>query len=411
MSPGPQRTTATTDPQDVAERQRAARALMLTPLLHSEGPTAEDFRLARRHRDELARMFAEGLGYRLDVGPGAARLYKTGLGRDPSRPVRRRSGVAFTPRTYALLCLTLAALTRSRGQLLVDELVQQVRSAAVDAGVSLDLDGASDRRGLNAAFLLLVALGVLRERDGDLEHWADQRTQSLLDVRRDLLGLLVAGPIGSASGVDDLLGQAALPSAAGGARTAIRRRLLESPVMSVADLPADHAEWWGRNRNRERDWFDSRFGLRLELRAEGAVVVDPHDGFTDEAFPGADKTRQLALLVLESLVEGVRANADEAQVDADAPEPWRALTGAAANARAHEVRRRWHARLRRDQREDPDGAIREAFAVLVRFGLVRVEDDRVLVHPAASRYAASVRLAEPGPGGAASLFGDPADDD
>lgn len=92
------------------------------------------------------------------------------------------------------------------------------------------------------------------------------------------------------------------------------------------------------------------------------------------------------------------------------PEPWRPLTAAEADARAHDVRRRWHGRLRRDQRQDPDGAIREALAVLARFGLVRVESDRVLIHPAASRYAASVRLAEPGPGGAASLFDDPTDD-
>lgn len=411
MTPSLERTTPTVDPQDAAERQRAARALMLRPLLLADGPDADDFRLVRRHRTELTRMFADGLGYRLHVDPRAARLFKAGLGRDPGRLLRRRSGVSFTPRTYALVCLTLAALTRSRSQLLVDELVQQVRSAAVDAGVELDLDGASDRRGLNAAFLLLVGLGVLRERDGDLEHWADQRTQALLDVRRDLLGLLVAAPLGSATGVDELLEQAALPSAVGGARTAVRRRLLESPLLSVADLHTDHQEWWGRNRNREREWFDSRFGLRLELRAEGAVVVDPDETFTDEAFPGADKTRQLALLVLETLAEVARvARADRGGEVSQVHAPWHAVSAADADARAHEVWQRWHARLRRDQRDDPEGAVRAAYDVLVRFGLVRLGDGLVLVHPAAARYAPLVRLDERAASGEPSLFDDPTDD-
>ena len=132
--------------------------------------------------------------------PGAARLFKAGLGRDATRPLVRKSGKAFTPRAYALLCLTLAALTRGKGQLLVDELVAQVRSAAVDAGLDVDLDAIADRRALHAAFAALVELGVLHERDGDLEHWAEQRTASLLDVRRDRLALLVAAPLARGRG-------------------------------------------------------------------------------------------------------------------------------------------------------------------------------------------------------------------
>ena len=68
------------DPQDVAERQRAARTLMLRPLLTADGPHADDFRLVRRHQGELVKMFAEGLGYRLAVDPSSARLFKAGLG-------------------------------------------------------------------------------------------------------------------------------------------------------------------------------------------------------------------------------------------------------------------------------------------------------------------------------------------
>ncbi|AXH96042.1 TIGR02678 family protein [Ornithinimicrobium avium] len=391
------------DPQDLAERQRAARALMLRPLLTAHGPDADDLRLVRRHQGELTKMFAEGLGYRLQVDPTSARLYKAGLGADPTRPLRRRSGAPFTPRAYAFLCLTVAALTRARSQLLVDELVQQVRSAAVDAGMEVDLDGVADRRSLHAALLVLVGHGVLRERDGDLEHWVDQRTQSLLDVRRDLLGQLVSAPLSAARSPGEVLEQAALPSAVGGARRETRRRLLESPLLTLEELPEEHAEWWRRNRNRERDWYDSRFGLQLELRAEGAVLVDPDDGFTDESFPGADKTRQLALLVLERLADTVASGGggdDRA---------WRAIPSTTALDQSLEVHRTWIDRLRRDQREDPDGAVRDALEVLVRFGLVRRDGAQLLVHAAATRYAPQVTLAEASTTGERSLFDDTGD--
>lgn len=393
------------DPQDRAERQRAARALMLHPLLTADGVHADDFRLVRRHQGDLVKLFAEGLGYRLQVDPTSARLFKAGLGRDPSRPLHRRSGAPFTPRAYAFLCLALAALTRARSQLLVDELVQQVRSAAVDAGIEVDLDGIADRRALHAAILVLVRLGVLRERDGDLEHWVEQRTQALLDVRRDLLGLLVAAPLSTASGPDDLLEQAALPSAAGGARVATRRRLLESTVLSVADLTDEHADWWRRNRNRERDWYDTRFGLHLELRAEGAAVIDPDDDFTDDSFPGLGKTKQLALLVLEQLADA----ADGGATTTDGA--WRGLSSGAAVSSALRTHARWADRLRQDQRDDPDAAVREAFAVLERFGLIRQRDEVLFVHAAASRFAPHVTLVEARSSGEQSLFDIPAEED
>ena len=82
-----ERPAAAEDVQVTAERRHAARALLRSPLLHADGPGADDLRLVRRHRVELARMFADGLGYRLVVEPGAARLFKAGLGRDATRPL------------------------------------------------------------------------------------------------------------------------------------------------------------------------------------------------------------------------------------------------------------------------------------------------------------------------------------
>ncbi|HEU0086641.1 MAG TPA: DUF2398 family protein, partial [Pseudonocardiaceae bacterium] len=101
--PGVQRPAPAEDVYATAERRRAARALLREPLLHAGGPRGEELRLIRRHRAELTRMFADGLGYRLVVDPAAARLFKVGLGRDGTRPLLRRGGKPFTPRGYALL--------------------------------------------------------------------------------------------------------------------------------------------------------------------------------------------------------------------------------------------------------------------------------------------------------------------
>jgi uncharacterized protein (TIGR02678 family) len=395
---GIQRPAPAEDSYATAERRRAARALLREPLLHTDGPPAEELRLVRRHRAELTRMFADGLGYRLVVEPTAARLFKAGLGRDSTRPLLRRNGRPFTPRGYALLCLTVAALTRCKNQLLVDELVAQVRSAAADAGFDVDLDALADRRLLYAALSALVDLGVLHERDGDLERWAEQRTASLLDVRRDRLGLLVAAALGNNSTPDGLLDAAALPSAAGGARVATRRALAESPVLSATDLTEDQAEWWRRNRNREREWFRDRFGLELELRAEGAVAVDPQNELSDLEFPAAGSAKHLALLLLEALVGLLRG---AARADEPGERVWRLAEPDLVASVTGDVLARWGRGLKREHREDAAAAFADAQAVLVGAGLVRVTPDGGWqVHAAGARYAARAAIAEPAAGAA-----------
>jgi uncharacterized protein (TIGR02678 family) len=359
--------------------------LLRAPLLCEASTDADALRLVRRHRAELTRMFADGLGYRLVVEPGAARLFKAGLGRDGTRPLRRRSGAPFTPRAYALLCLTVAALTQSKNQLLVDELVAKVRSVAVDAGIDVDLDTVTDRRALHAALMALLALGVLTEREGDLEHWAERAgAQSLLDVRRERLALLISAPLASCDTADALLDVTAAPSAAGGARVAIRRKLVESPVLSVTDLTEEQAEWWRRNRNRDRDWFHDIFGLVVELRAEGAVAVDPDDEVTDEEFPGVGSVRHIALLLLEQLVEHARGEARRAE---SADRVWRSVPRAVVDHAVVAVLAEWGAGVRKDLRADPAAALALASELLAGMGLVRIDSGSWRIHAAAARYA------------------------
>lgn len=396
----PERPEPAPDLYAEAEIRTAARALLQRPLLVAGADQDEVLALVRRHRVELARLFADGLGYRLVVEPGLARLVKTGLGTDASRGLRRRNGAGFTPRRYALLTLTLAALTRARPQLMVDELVAEVRSAAADAGIDVDLDSIADRRALHSALVALCDLGVLTERDGDLEHWAERHTESLLDVHRDRLAVLVAAPLGGCGSPEDVLAVAAVPSSAGGARVAVRRRLAEQPVLSVDDLSEEQREWWRRNRHREREWFRRTLGLEVELRAEGAVAIDPEDQLTDRPFPAGGSARHFALLLLEELVGQVRA----AHGRGLAGTTWARVAASTARGAGDRVFDKWRAGFRKAHREDPDGLYAEALEILIDAGLLRRDEGGVLVHAAAARYATRPALLQAAPSGERSLF-------
>ncbi len=365
------------------ERRDALRALLLHPLLTQERH-GDDLLLVRRHADHLQRLCAESLGYRLVVEPHAARLHKAGLGRDGSRGLVKKNGRPFEPRAYALLCLTLAALSRCPSQLLLDELVAQVRSAVADAGLGIDLETVADRRALAAVLGVLMEHGVLVERDGDLSRYAeDGEALALLDVRRERLRLLSPTGLAGAARPTDLLDAAATPSAAGGSRVFVRRALVESPVLTEADLTADQQQWWSRSRTREVDWLHDHVGLDLELRAEGALAVDPDETLSDLAFPGTGSLRHAALLTLARLADGVR-EAARGSGQAWWPLPPAALEQAVADVAAE------HGRGLRRAYADTDLLARDVVELLTGVGLLRPG----LIHAAAARYAPVTSYAE-----------------
>ncbi|WP_020496938.1 TIGR02678 family protein [Sciscionella marina] len=384
------------------DRRRAARLLLRKPMLAAD-TDGDEFRLVRKHARELTRRFAENLGYRLVVEPRVARLYKAGLGRDPSRPLLRRGGDRpFDPRGYALLCVTMAALGRCRDQLMIDELVGEVRGTIAEAELDVDPDVPADRRALHAALLVLVEWGVLRERDhdgGGLERWvSDRNARSLLDVDRDRLRLLPAATVADTRSPDDLLDVAALPSAAGGARVAVRRRLLESPVMTTDELTEEQAEWWRRSRNREQETLRELFGVELELRAEGALVIGPDDELSDVAFPGRGTAKQFALLLVERLVRWC--------VDYGADGPWWQVPVEVVTGELDALATEYRVYLNKPHRENPDKLHAEVFEVLNAMGLVRLASGALgpewLVHAVAARYAPQPEVVGP----QASLFDD-----
>jgi len=383
------------DPYAEADLRDAARALLRSPLLHADRDR-DELALVRRNQAELTRLFAEGLGYRLVVEPGLVRLYKTGLAPDGTHGLIRRNKTAFNPRRYLMLALTLAALTRARRQVMVDELVAGVRSAAVDAEVAVDLDGIADRRALHSALVALIDLGVLTERDGDLEHWAERQTTSLLDIHRDRLAVLASASLAGLDCPEDLFNVVAVPSSAGGARVAVRRVLVERPVLSAEDLSDEQAEWWRRSREREREWF-RRLGLELELRVEGAAAIDLGGDLSDIAFPGAGSTPHLALLLVCALVDQLRAHGSLDGVT------WGRVAASTARTLADRIIERWSLGLRKAYRDDPDFAYAEAIELLVAAGLVRHDGAGLLVHAAAARFAPRPELVA-GPAGQHSLF-------
>jgi len=383
------------NPYTEADVRAAARALLRSPLLHID-KDRDELALVRRNQGELAKLFAEGLGYRLVVEPGLARLYKTGLPPDGLHGLVRRNQTPFSPRRYLMLALTLAALTRARRQVMVDELVAGVRSAAIDAGTDIDLDGIADRRALHSALVALIDLGVLTERDGDLEHWAERQTTSLLDIHRDRLAVLVSTPLTGLERPEELFDVLTAPSSAGGARIAVRRILTERPVLSAEDLSDEQAEWWRRSREREREWF-RRLGLELELRTEGAVAVDVEGDLSDIAFPGTGSVRHLALLLVSALVDRLRAN------DRLDGRTWGWVAASTARTLADKIIARWSSGLRKAYRESPDVAYTDAIDLLVAVGLVRRDGSGLLVHAAAARFAPRPELSA-GPAGQRSLF-------
>lgn len=393
MTPTPHERAA--DPYAEADLREAARALLRSPLLDIDR-NRDELALVRRNQAELTRLFAEGLGYRLVVEPGLARLYKTGLPPDGTHGLIRRNQTPFSPRRYLMLALTLAALTRARRQVMVDELVAGVRSAAIDAETDIDLDGIADRRALHSALVALIDLGVLTERDGDLEHWAERQTTSLLDIHRDRLAVLLSTPLAGLERPEDLFDVVAVPSSAGGSRVAVRRMLVERPVLSAEDLSEEQAEWWRRSREREREWF-RRLGLELELRAEGAAAIDLGGDLSDIAFPGAGSVRHLALLLVSALVDHLRAN--------DSPDglTWGRVAASTARTLADKIIERWSSGLRKAYRDSPDAAYTEAIDLLVAVGLVKRDGAGLLIHAAAARFAPRPELTA-GPAGQRSLF-------
>ncbi|MZE78255.1 TIGR02678 family protein [Streptomyces xinghaiensis] len=291
----------------VAERRSAARLLLAHPLVTSDGPHSDLFPLIRRHADWLGKRFQQVLGYRLLVDSSYARLFKAGLGAGSGHRLERSTGTPFSPHTYACLALALSVLVTAPEQLLLSQLVADIRAAAADAEIELEETGrAAGKRTLVAALRLLVEWGVLIETEGHVAALAqDAGGEALITVDRELARVVVAGPLAQARDGADLVRRAADPGFSG-PRTYVRRTLVETPVVYLDELTDAERDWLRTRQRREAQAFSELLGLEMEIRAEGVALVDPEDELTDLRLPGTGTVAQAALLLTERLVERLR---------------------------------------------------------------------------------------------------------
>jgi uncharacterized protein (TIGR02678 family) len=363
------------DPQRPGERSTAARALLVGPWRTARSDPAA-FLLIRRHAEVLDRWFTQRLSYRLIVQGDTARLVKSGYV-PADRPLRTHTGRAFTGREYVTLALVLAATASGPDRISLRDLVLAVRSAAADAGLVLDT-GAAQRRALVTALRWLIAREVISELDRAVAGYeSDEGADALLEIRNDRLALLAAPPLVGADSAQELLERA---EAERTGRAAVRRRLVEDPVLHADDLPAED---WAEVRRRfgeEARYLEEMFGLLLEARAEGAAAVDVEGGCSDQVFPRPGTVPHAALLLLQALVARHRQGADAATLDAETAD----------------LVTRYGRYWSQEYLADPPALRQAAIDLLSAMGLVTVQaGGRVLPRPVAARFAPQVTVASP----------------
>lgn len=352
---------------DAANVVRCARVLLRRPLIRAGGPDADLLPLMYHHRAVLQELFSTLLGYRLVVERRFARLVKSGVGSDATR-----GEGSLSPRGYAYVALTLAALTGIGRQVLLSRLVNDVRAAAVEAGVPI-VDDQADRRALTAALRHLVTLGVVTETEGTVS--ADSAAEALITIDTDLLGQLVIGPVGEVSSPAELVHRAteAQPD---NREQAVRRRLVEDPVVLYEDLPADQARWLRSETTRESRLLEHFFGLVAESRWEGMAVSDPDGYLTDVVFPGPSTVARITALALPALLAGSAPRADGQH-----PISWYQATEV-----CRELVESYPSAWSRQATEDHEQLVHAVLRLLRRLGLLRPNGAGWLLSPAAHRW-------------------------
>jgi uncharacterized protein (TIGR02678 family) len=367
-----------------AELRQAARALVRQPLLHSGSASEEDLAVVRRHEQELKRWFRQTLGYSLVVGRDYARLHKVALRPlDIDHPARRLTEREFDRHRYALLCLALAALDGTGGQILISELAEAVTAQAAVAEVALpSFDRHASRQAFVDVVRWLTLHGVLARIDGSEEDYVRTGTDDVLyDVDPRLASqLLLSGfrpdvDLGAEPAGD-------YPPTAEGANARTRHRLyrmlVEDAALYVADLTDAERDYLIFQRSAIRRELADWLGLRLEVRAEGALAFDPENELSDRRFPGASAVAHVALLL------GCAMALPRGEEGADPEAPFtRAEVDELLTDLLESYGRYW-GRLAQD--EEVGDIASHALNCLADFKLARFVDGGVLIQPAMARF-------------------------
>ena len=348
----------------------AARHLVAQPLVLGERDP-ETFRRIRRHEHTLDRWFTQRFGYRLQVTADTARLFKSAVvaGR---RPLRTATGQSrpFSQREYTMLALTLAAVAAGPDVISLRLLVHKIRSMATDAGVILTGE-AADRRALITSLRWMIRNGIATEMHDRVDRYiTDDSADAVLRIRPDRVALLPLPVLSRWEMVGELLDRS---DSRRSSRAWMRSILLEEAVLYRTDLTDREWAELRRRLGEESAIFDEMFGMEIEARAEGVMVIDPDGGSTDSCFPRGGTVGHAALLLIDLLLKMDRSSFERGEV-VDA-----------VSGLVDEYRRYWSKLA-----DHPDRLTEAVLELLQDHRLAEVTGDGVRILPAAWRYSVAI---------------------
>ncbi len=379
------------------ERRQAVRALLRRPLLLASDPGG-DFAKVRKHRDWLRLWFAQHPDWQLVSDGDAARLVKRPAHPgDATRPCRdAKSGQPLRRRSYVMLCLALAHLSRADRQETLGQTLQAMLGMAAAeprfaaAGLRLDPDNQDARRDLVQALRLLVGWGVLTRVQGEEDRYVtDAGHDVLYNVNRPVLARLLAAarPPSLVSETDfpaqlAALGEGALPPAADDEarhkrlRARIFRQLLDDPLLAYDELTEDEKTYLDRQRGSILPEIESATGLVREVRAEGIAMADLTGELTDYGLPEEGTEGHLTLLIATWLAGLLREM------------PGTAVTFETFVARTTALIAEHHRRWRKNARDPGQDRALAALVIerLEGLALLRREGDLIRPLPVIGRY-------------------------
>lgn len=307
---------------DLGSYQRAVRMVFTHDVITASRPREGALASVLAWADRIAIDVRELFGYTLIATSQQVRLVRRLDRLDASQYAMfaTKAGRVFDRRRLAYLCLMLSAFQRSRIEIDLAGLVGALAPAAnaID-GLGFDPTITEHKHAVVDVLDWLTTRGALRLSDGSADAWARDvdRGNALYDIDHDICAALFrpTRSLQHLDGVGDLLetGQGANRAARRDAAARRARRLLiENPVVYYAAVDPETGV-----ALRSSDMVDNlvRFaGLVVERRAEGVMLVDPSERFTDRHFPqrqgSVNRTAGLLLAKIADLLEADDGVAD-----------------------------------------------------------------------------------------------------
>ncbi|MFD9551733.1 TIGR02678 family protein [Nocardia salmonicida] len=371
---------------------------MARPLIHRVGAAARIVQLAHLHRAELQGWFDYNLGCQLRIERDHVRLFKV-----PGNLLRQGLDVP-SARQMALFCLLLAAIDSCGSQTVISELAQKVEVITRTHPTlrAFDATLGSERRDLvhmvrllTTHRVLLPTLDTSATKEGEL-GFIRGGGDALYEVDHRGAALLLNASLSpsSVSGPQELLDSEADPLVSRdlATRQLLMRRLVDDPVVYLDALPPDQREYFVANSRELAKSVRAGLDVRVEVRAEGAAIID--DTLTDLEFPKPSAASFAALLVAERLFEE-----SVASTEADTA-PWIGSTRALELC-AEVAATLTHAMATINNKPVNAENIWQAVApILIGLNLITNVRGGIRTHPAIARYrdpsARSIRASEPG---------------